>query len=304
MKYNLTLMSSLLAALVLAACGGGGGGSSPSTAANGAVSPSATSSPAAASAPATASAPAAASTPAVTGEALPSLTSPQAGSTAATGTGPMGIWSTGSGTDKTTAFIDPQNNISYLSTVATIASAEFFGVASATTSTWTLTSGVQYFYPFGSSNYYLTTSGSGTYSAKQAFAGSYVENGTTQAVAWTYDPANALAVTQASVAGTWAEPQTSLTIGTDGTFTGTLSGCAVTGTMMLSTSGSSQNLYTMSVTSGTTGGTCPAAGVTLSGNAGIVFLPISGSSLYTRTILFVLHSADNSSLAYGQVTKQ
>ena len=299
MKNKATLVSSLLATLVLAACGGGGGGSSPeaTSASSGASSPST------ASAPTTASAPAAASTPTVTGEALPSLTSPQAGSTAATGTGAEGIWSTGSGLDKTTAFIDPQNDISYLSTLAGFGSAEFFGVASATASSWTLTSGVQYFYP-GSSTYYLASSGSGTYTAQQTFAGNYVENGTTQMLTWTYDPANALAVTQSSVAGTWSEPSTSLTIGSDGTLTGTITNCAVTGTLMLTTSGSSQNLYTMNVTTGTSGGSCPVAGKTLSGNAAIVFLPISGSTLYTRTILFVIHSADNSAIAYGQVSNQ
>lgn len=292
-------MSSLLAALVLTACGGGGGGSSPSTTSTS----SSASSPAAASAPSTASSPDAASTPTVTGEALPSLTSPQTGSTAATGSGPLGIWSTASGADKTTAFIDPQNNISYLSTASGYGQAEFFGVATATASTWTLTSGVQYFYP-GSTNFYSATSGSGAYSAKQAFAGSYVESGNTQVVTWTYDAANALAVTQSSVTGTWSEPNTSLTIGDDGTFSGTLLNCAVTGTLTLTTAGSSQNLYTMNVTSGSTGGSCPASGKTLSGNAAIVFLPITGSSLYTRTILFVIHSADNTALAYGQVSKQ
>ncbi|HEY1589756.1 MAG TPA: hypothetical protein VGG00_08480, partial [Rhodanobacter sp.] len=155
-----------------------------------------------------------------------------------------------------------------------------------------------------SNTYYAASSGSGTYTAQQAFAGTYLENGTTQTLAWTYDPANALAVTQASVAGTWSEPNTSLTIGSDGTLTGTITNCAVTGTLMLTTSGSSQNLYTMNVTTGTSGGSCPAAGKTLSGNAAIVFLPISGSTLYLRTILFVIHSADNSAIAYGQVSSQ
>lgn len=305
MKNNATLVSSLLAALVLTACGGGGGGSSPAatSASSSASSPSAASAPETAGPDTAASAPAAASTPTVTGETPPSLTSPQAGSTAATGTGAQGVWSTGSGYDKTTAFIDPQDNISYLSTVSGYGSAEFFGVATATASSWTLTSGVQYFYP-GSSTYYLASSGSGTYTAKQAFAGTYMANGTPQTVAWTYDAANALAVTQSSVAGTWAETGTSLTIGSDGTLSGTISNCAVGGTLMLTTSGSSQNLYTMNVTSGTTGGSCAVAGKTLSGNAAIVFLPVTGSTLYTRTILFVIHSADNSALAYGQVSKQ
>jgi hypothetical protein len=293
MKNKPLLALSLVASLVLTACGGGGGsGSSTTPAATSASSPSAASAP-------VASAPVAASTPTVNGETLPSLTSPQAGSTAATGNGLQGIWTANASGDKTTAFIDAQNNISYLSTVLTLPVSQFFGVISPTSTTWTLTSGVQFLQPF----FYATTSGSGTFTASQAFSGSFVANSSTVNLSWTYDPANALAVTQASVVGTWAETNSSITVDSSGAVTGTLSSCPVTGTLLLTSAGSSQNLYSLSLTTGTAAA-CATPGKTLSGNAAIVFLPISGSTLYARSILYVIHSSDNSAVAYGQVSPQ
>ena len=293
MKNKPLLALSLVASLVLTACGGGGGsGSSTTPAATSASSPSAASAP-------VASAPVAASTPTVNGETLPSLTSPQAGSTVATGNGLQGIWTANASGDKTTAFIDAQNNISYLSTVLTLPVSQFFGVISPTSTTWTLTSGVQLLQPF----FYATTSGSGTFTANQAFSGSFVANSSTVNLSWTYDPANALAVTQASVVGTWAETNSSITVDSSGAVTGTLSSCPVTGTLLLTSAGSSQNLYSLSLTTGTAAA-CATPGKTLSGNAAIVFLPISGSTLYARSILYVIHSSDNSAVAYGQVSPQ
>ncbi|MGF6548035.1 hypothetical protein [Paraburkholderia youngii] len=296
MNYKATLTLSLLASLVLAACGGGGGGDS--SASSSASSPSAASTPAASS-PAAASAPAAASSPAVSGEQLPSLSSPQTGSTAAAGNGVEGIWTTQFGADKTSAFIDPQGNISYLDTVSGFALSQFFGVIAATGPNWTLTSGVA----FSGGIYNLTTSGSGTFAANQTFAGSYVNNGTTVNLSWNYDAANALAVTQPSVAGTWAQTNSSVTIANDGTLSGTLSNCPVSGTLLLATPSSSKNLFTLSVT-GTSASCTLASGATYTGNAAIEFLPITGSSLYTRSILFIIKAANNSVVAYGQLKKQ
>lgn len=287
MKNKTTLALSLVASLVLTACGGGGGGSSP------AATPSSSS----ASSPTAASAPTPASTPTIKGEQLPSLSSPQPGSTAATGNGVDGIWSVSSIASKTTAFIDPQNNISYLDTVGSTAMSEFFGVITPASTNWTLTSGGQFSFAL----YTPATAGSGTFTANQTFAGSVVVSSNPVNLSWTYDPANALAVTQSSVAGTWTETNTSLTVSSAGAVSGTMSNCPVTGTLLLSTAGSSQNLYTLNVTTGTAT-SCQIPSTTLSGNAAIVFLPISGSSLYARSILYVIHAADNSAVAYGQVT--
>lgn len=311
MNYKATLTLSLLASLVLVACGGGGGGDSSSSAtpsSSSASSPSAASAPAAsapaastpaASTPAAASAPAQASAPALSGEQLPSLTSPQAGSTAAAGNGVEGIWTSQSGISKTTALIDPQGNISDLNTVGGFGMSELFGVVAATAPNWTLTSGVAFIGGF----YYPTTSGSGTFAANQTFAGSYVENGNTVSLSWNYDAANALAVTQSSVAGTWAQTGSSLTIANDGTLSGSLSNCPVSGTLLLATPSSSKNLFTLSVTGTST--TCTLqSGATYSGNAAIAFLPITGSTLYSRSIIFIIKSANNSTIAYGQLKKQ
>src|SRR5471032_3286418 len=79
MQTRLPLIISMLGSFALAACGGGGGGSTSN--AQAAAPASSASAPAVASAPVAASVPGGASIPAVTGEALPSLSAPQAGST-------------------------------------------------------------------------------------------------------------------------------------------------------------------------------------------------------------------------------
>ncbi len=187
-----------------------------------------------------------------------------------------------------------------MSGVASTVLEEFFGVVTTAAPNWTLTSGDY----FDLGTYWPTTSGSGTFAGSQTFAGSYVANGTTYSLSWTYDPANALAVSQSSVTGTWSETGSSLTVSDNGAVTGTLSNCPVTGTLLLATPSSSQNLYTLSVTGTTTGGCLLQEGTTYSGNAAITFLPISGSNLYQRTITYLIRSSNNSAIAYGQLSKQ
>ncbi len=287
MKERLPLVISLLGSFALAACGGGGGDSSSSAAA-----PASS-----ASAPAPASAPV--STPVVSGETLPSLTAPQSGSTAATGNGFEGIW-TQSSSSRTTAFVDPANNLSYTSGLFNVVTSTFFGTATTAAPNWTLTSGIE---TFGGLRF-TATSGTGTFSANQTLTGSYVANGNTVNLSLNYDPANALAVTQSSVTGTWAQNTTSLTIDDAGGFTGNLLGCGVSGTLVLTTPGSNKNLYTMTTT-GTTSTCTLASGVTYTGNAAITFLPVSGSTtLYQRTIMYLIKATDNSLVAYGQLLKQ
>lgn len=308
LKNNSFLSASLLFSILLAGCGGGGSSDNSPKAttaspASDAASPAsdAASSPIATSLPSAASAPSAASTPPVAGEALPSLTSPQPGSTAVTGTGPVGIW-TSSGVAHTIAFVDPQNNISALNATGTVVLDEFFGVLATTASSWSLTSGTDFTALVFA---YPTTSGSGTYVLGQTFTGSYVANSKTTNLSWTYDAANALSVTQQSVAGTWAQSGTSLVIASDGSLTGTLSGCNVSGTTLLTTPGTSQNLYTMTVSAAAAAGSCAMpAGLTYSGSAAILFLPSTGSNGYKRTIAYALKASDNLHIAYGQLQKQ
>ncbi|MET3449128.1 hypothetical protein [Ralstonia sp. 1138] len=283
-------VASLIASALLAGCGGGGDSGA-------VVSPvPATPSPAPAPSPAPSPAPA----PAPVGEALPSLSSPQAGSTAATGTGALGIWTAASGLNKTYAFVDPAQKISSVDYLAGSPASELFGVLSVSGTSWTMTGSHWEFTGF----VYPISSASGSFVPMQTFSGSYVENGRTQSIAWNYDAANALSVTQASVAGTWAVTNASLTIAADGSVSGTLSGCNVNGTMMLSTPGSNQNLYSVSLTTAV-GGSCSApAGSVFQGNAAIVFRPISGSNGYSRAISYLLKTPTNSFMASGVLAKQ
>jgi hypothetical protein len=282
----------MLGSFALAACGGGGGTSDTQAAA---ASPASS-----ASTPAAASAPAAASTSAVTGEALPSLTAPQAGSTAVTGNGFEGIWTQSSSTSRVMALVDPANNISYTNAVFSLVTSMFFGTVTTAAPNWTLTSGFETL----SNLLYPATSGSGTFTANQTLTGSYVANNNTVNLSLTYDPANALAVSQSSVAGTWTQSVTTMTVDNAGGFTGSFLGCGVAGTLALTTPGSSKNLYTMTV-SGTTSSCTLRSGVTYTGNAAITFLPVSGSTtLYQRTIVYHVKAADNSVIASGQLAKQ
>lgn len=287
MKKHATLTLSLLTSLTLAACGGGGGSDLPTPPTLPSTPPAAPSLPAA-------------PTPPANSETLPSLTSPQPGSTAADGNGVEGIWTDRTVGHNDTAFIDPNNNLAYLGAFMTVAMNQLVGsIATTNTPNWTMTSGTEFDLPFE----YSATAGSGTFAPKQSFTGSYVANGNNKSISLTYDPANALAVTQSSVAGTWAQTGSSITIANDGTVSGTLSNCSATGTLLLSTPNSNKNLYTMKVT------VTPAAGCSLqsttnySGIAAIVFLPTRVANYYTRTITYVLNSG-TTAVAYGQLSKQ
>lgn len=285
---------------VVAGCGGGGDGSSN---ANTGGTAAAASAPVVASTPVAASAPVASSQPVTVGEALPSLTTPQPGSTAATATTPTGIW-TASGTlgYTTIALVDPHNNLSTLNTLGSFVMSDDFTNLTVNGTTWSLNSGIN----FNARTGFTTRidSGSGAYSAKQTLSGTMSQGGTASNFTWTYNAENALSVTQDSVVGTWATTNASFTIGTGGTVSGTLSGCNMSGTLMLATPGSSQNMYDMTLTASASTGCRVPAGVPLSGSAAIMFVPIRGTNGFQRSILYVLRAADYSFVAYGQVVKQ
>lgn len=119
------LTLTLSSALLLSACGGGGGSGSTDDTSQSASALSAASSAAAPESastalPTSASAPSAASSPAMVGEALPSLSGPQTGSTALTGTNAEGIWTTSSIASHSVALIDSIGNISSLNAMASI----------------------------------------------------------------------------------------------------------------------------------------------------------------------------------------
>ncbi|AOJ65205.1 hypothetical protein WJ32_22100 [Burkholderia ubonensis] len=263
----------------------------------------AASAPVVASTPVAASAPVASSQPVTVGEALPSLTTPQPGSTAATATTPTGIW-TASGTlgYTTIALVDPRNNLTTMNTLGSFVMSDDFTNLTVNGTTWSLNSGIN----FNARTGFTTRidSGSGAYSAKQTLSGTMSQGGTASNFTWTYNAENALSVSQDSVVGTWATTNASFTIGTGGTVSGTLSGCNMSGTLTLATPGSNQNMYDMTLTASASTGCRVPAGVPLSGSAAIMFVPISGTNGFKRSILYVLRAADYSFVAYGQVVKQ
>ncbi|KVT64862.1 hypothetical protein WK54_33970 [Burkholderia ubonensis] len=294
------LVAGAVSMFVVAGCGGGGDGSSN---ANTGGTAAAASAPVVASTPVAASAPVASSQPVTVGEALPSLTTPQPGSTAATATTPTGIW-TASGTlgYTTIALVDPRNNLTTMNTLGSFVMSDDFTNLTVNGTTWSLNSGIN----FNARTGFTTRidSGSGVYSAKQTLSGTMSQGGTASNFTWTYNAENALSVTQDSVVGTWATTNASFTIGTGGTVSGTLSGCNMSGTLTLATPGSNQNMYDMTLTASASTGCRVPAGVPLSGSAAIMFVPIRGTNGFQRSILYVLRATDYSFVAYGQVVKQ
>ncbi|WP_232465948.1 hypothetical protein [Burkholderia ubonensis] len=299
-KNSLGLLAAgAISMFVVAGCGGGDGSSNANTGGTAAAA----SAPVVASTPVAASAPVASSQPVTVGEALPSLTTPQPGSTAATATTPTGIW-TASGTlgYTTIALVDPRNNLTTMNTLGSFVMSDDFTNLTVNGTTWSLNSGIN----FNARTGFTTRidSGSGAYSAKQTLSGTMSQGGTASNFTWTYNAENALSVTQDSVVGTWATTNASFTIGTGGTVSGTLSGCNMSGTLTLATPGSNQNMYDMTLTASASTGCRVPAGVPLSGSAAIMFVPIRGTNGFQRSILYVLRAADYSFVAYGQVVKQ
>ncbi len=308
-KQSLCLLAATaISAFIVAGCGGGDDSSNASSGApaNTGGANNAASAPAVASTPlaaAPASAPVASSQPAMAGEAMPSLTNPQAGSTAATASGPTGIWTqSGNLGYSTIALVDPNNNVSTLNLLSSFVMSNDFTSLTINGATWSLSSGFNFAGMTGIVK--KIDSGSGAYSAKQTLSGTISRDGTASDFTWTYNAENALSVTQDSVAGTWATTNASFTIASGGSVTGTLSGCNMTGTLLLATPNSNQNMYDMTLTASTSSGCKLPAGVPLSGSAAIMFVPIRGSNGFQRSILYVLRAADYSFVAYGQVIKQ
>jgi len=120
MQKKAALISAIASAL-LTGCGGGGDSDTAQQASNTpapAPASSPTPSPTPSSSPSPSPDPASSPSPTPVGEALPNLADPQLGSTAATGTGPVGVWSANSGLGRALAFIDPSLNIYSLNSSA------------------------------------------------------------------------------------------------------------------------------------------------------------------------------------------
>lgn len=295
-------------AIGLAGCGGGGGGDSGSES----IFPTATTSPTAIASPSETSSPvptpASTSTPtvdrfaAVAGsEPAPSPSEPQAGSTADVGNGSEGIY-------------EDMFGYSYLSGTGVLArqmiAGTIWGSVSVTGANWVFNSDARQYFIDAS----LVT-GSGTFSSKVSMNGSYAINGG-GTIPWgplAYSNANALAVTQGSVAGTWANTGSagvgmSITVDATGAFTGRTSGsrigvCTVSGWVLLSQAGTAKNLYTVAlsaVNAAATGETaCELDPIPYVGQSAIVFSPAGNyvSNGYFRSLSMLMRDANGATFS-------
>ncbi|WP_439685956.1 Lipoprotein [Cupriavidus oxalaticus] len=288
---KLTMPVAILSALtLLTACGGGDDGASETPA----KTPPADSTPAPAPAPAPAPPPAPAPepepAPAPIGELLPSLSAPQPGSTALVGNGSEGIWSSlGNAT-----LVDSSGKF-----VSTALLSVLGGTIQFSGSTWTL--GPDTVVENGFVN---RATGSGTITLGHRLDGSYTitPGGISRTLAATYDPANALAVEQSSISGSWRQNGFAMQIDDTGNLTGTYTSgtrvCDLTGTVVLATPGSARNLYVVNVepTESTQPGNTGCAlstQVQHKGHAAIRFSPVDGATFvnsntrYLRTLVMV-----------------
>ncbi len=248
-----------IAATVLAAsagitgCGGGGGGGGGGGFPLPLVPPAATA-PVPAPAPAAAPAPAPAPNrdPVAGSEPLPSLSAPQAGSTAAVGNDSEGVYVTLLGL----AYVGADGTIARQFNVGSL-----WGSINVTGLNWTFNPDTTFYFVDAS-----PVTGSGTFSPKASMDGTYAygSNGSSAFGPLRYAVENALAVSQDSVVGKWANADTSFGIGISievdakGAFTGTTSGvqvgsCSISGTVAQAQPGTSKNMYGVTMKAVNTG---------------------------------------------------
>ncbi|MDM0044602.1 hypothetical protein QTH91_08930 [Variovorax dokdonensis] len=247
--FPLSVLTGAVAAIVLTACGGGGGGGTTSTTTARSV-PSTVSTNNNASTP---KAPSATQTDdpkyaAVAGsEPMPSLSEPQAGSTAAVGNGYEGIYIRDFGDTVQLAFIGPDNSV-----LSQRGKSWFWGALDVRGQAWTFKSE-----SVGTEDGTTLDSliGSGTFETKSSMSGRYnFEGGVSNVwgpIKYTYE--NALAVDQSSVAGSWGVRDAdgmSFTVDATGALKGKTTGtnygvCELSGALVQREPGTKKNLYSL-----------------------------------------------------------
>lgn len=294
MRQLVTPAALLSAIALLAACGGGDdgtGNAAPQTPPSGnQPAPAPAPAPAPTPSPAPSPEPAPAPVPEPSGELLPSLNAPQAGSTAAVGNGSEGIWVS----FRTTTLVGPDGTFVQPRVLGVLGGTfQFSG------STWTLGPGSLY-----ETGLAMPVTGSGTITPGQRLDGSFVIPPATDAneLSGTYDASNALAVDQAAIAGSWKQSGFALQIDDAGHVTGTHTNgtlvCDLQGTATLATPGSARNMYTVrmvaqvSTQPGTTGCSL-STGIPHNGLAALRLMPANGeiivnsSTRYVRTLIMI-----------------
>lgn len=159
-------------------------------------------------------------------------------------------------------------------------------------STWTLAPGTLYETGFAN-----PATGAGTITLNQRFDGTFATtpNNVANALSGTYDPANALAVDQAAIAGNWKQDGFAMQIDDEGNVTGTYASgtriCDLQGTATLASPGSAKNLYAVRVIAekstqpGSTGCSL-STGIPHNGFAAIRLMPADGGIIVTSSTRF------------------
>jgi hypothetical protein len=159
--------------------------------------------------------------------------------------------------------------------------------------------------------------GSGTFSPKVSMDGTYsVGGGSSRAFGpLTYSSANALAVNQSSVAGTWVSDASSgigvsITVDATGAFTGSTSGaqigvCNVSGTLTLAQPGTAKNAFiaTLNAVNAATGNQTACqlqTSPSYVGPSAIVFLPAGnfvGNGYFRSIAMTIRHATTTATLS-------
>jgi hypothetical protein len=250
MRHPSITFLALLASLVLTACGGGGGDDTPAGASASTASTPAHDETTDTPAPA-APAPIPAPTPRTV--SLISNDLPQAGSSTAIGNGVEGFWVAPAGVASGFGFVTPGGG--YLAFVAAPSThpALFHGSLVLAGTGWTFAPASRWSISDGTNAYAASLSGTGGVMLRHRFQGRYRtgQSGTDQPLAYDYAQANALAVSQADVAGDWRIDDITLSVDPDGVLTGGTRGerygrCALRGSLTHNDLGTRKNLFDLS----------------------------------------------------------
>jgi hypothetical protein len=298
--------SALAAGAVLAGCGGGGSGSGggfPVTLVPTTTVPAPA--PSVAAMPASVPPPAPNRDPVPGSEPMPSLSAPQAGSTAAAGNDSEGIYV--SLLDLT--LIGNDGSVASKNHIGTL-----WGSIKVTGLDWSFNPDTEYYFIDAS-----PVTGSGTFAPKKTMSGNYAYDGRAASKfgPLNYAVENALAVSQDSVVGEWANPDSnfgvvmSIEVDAAGAFSGTTAGvlvgnCGISGTLAQAQPGTSKNMYGFrlkAVDASTDGkGACKLkTDQAYLGPAAIVLVPAGSfdSNGYLRSIFFLVRTGNGATLTAG-----
>ncbi|MDM0077696.1 hypothetical protein QTH90_25035 [Variovorax sp. J2P1-59] len=242
-------------------------------------------------------------------EPAPSLGTPQPGSTAAVGNDSEGVYESDFGYAHVSASgkVARQFNGGLL-----------WGSIDISGLNWVFNPGTEY-----TSMSADPVTGSGSFSPKASMDGTYSRGGRSPSAIGplTYSVANALAVDQASVAGTWAIPDIlgigmSIVVDETGAFTGSTSGfqigvCKLSGSLMLAQPGSAKNSYVTTLTAenaatGTEKRCQLLSGMPYVGPSAIVFIPAGkhASNGYFRSVALTIRQDNTKAFVSNYLLKQ